>query len=153
MGPRGIVVGGRIRAQDGVAAAQIGSAMGPRTEIYCGVDYSVLHKLEYVKARTMELATRLSGIQAHRPAAAGDRQRLALVESRIREAIHKLNGAAQALIMHLDKNDRAEVAVLDTIHAGAYIEICHVSFVVTRQMRRVRFYLDKTRGKVLAAPL
>ena len=153
MGPRGIIVGGRIHAQHGVIAVQIGSSMGPRTEIYCGLDYTVLHKLEYIKAKNMELFARLRGLEMRKKSRDADLQRIAPVEARIREATHKLNEAAQALVLHLDKQDDADVVVIGTIHPGAYIEICHVSFVVSRELRRVRFYLDKNEGKVVSSPL
>jgi uncharacterized protein len=153
MGTRGIIVGGRVHAQEGVVAAQVGSSMGPRTEIYCGLDYTILHRLEYIRSKSMELAMRLSSVEMKKKMPGAELERLAAVETKIRGAIHELNNAAQTLIHHLDKNDAAQVTVTEMIHPGAYVEICHASFVVTRPLRRVRFCLDKTTGKVKAVPL
>jgi hypothetical protein len=84
-----------------------------------------------------------------------DRNQAKLVEvqMRIREAIHKLNEAAQFLVFQLDRNEAAEIIVNGYSYPGTYIEICHVSFVGGRMLKAVKFRLDKERGKVLADPL
>ncbi len=92
---------------DGVTAVQIGSALGPRTEIYCGIDYSVEQKLQWIRDKNIEP------------------------------------------VFQLNKNETAEVIVKGVIFPSAYIEICHLSYIVPRRMTRVRFKLDKIKGKVI----
>jgi len=75
------------------------------------------------------------------------------VRGKIKGAIHKLNEAIHSLIFQLDKNETAEVVVKGFIFPGAYIEICHLSYIVSRQMERVRFKLDKAKGKIIAESL
>ena len=64
-----------------------------------------------------------------------------------------MNEAANSLIFQLDKNEEADVIVKGSIFPGAYIEICHLSHVVSREMKQVRFRLDKKKGKVVDGPL
>ncbi len=91
-----------------MTAVQIGSALGPRTEIYCGIDYSVEQKLQWIRDKNIEP------------------------------------------VFQLDKNETAEVIVKGVIFPSAYIETCHLSYIVPRWMTRVRFKLDKIKGKVIS---
>jgi hypothetical protein len=150
---KGIVIGGTLYAQDGVTAVQIGSALGPRTEIYCGIDYSVEQKLEWIRDKNIELVFKLKQIEKKLKAASAGRDKLLEVGGKIKQAIHKLNEAANALVFKLDKNEAAEVIVKGVIFPGAYIEIGHISYIVPRRMARVRFKLDKIKGKVIAEHL
>ncbi len=153
LGRKGVIAGGSVTAQNGVRATQLGTRMGPRTEIYCGTDYAVEHKLEWIRNKNLELAFKLTQVERRLKQPDGSRARLLEIQRRIREAIHKLNEAAQSLVFQLDKNEAAEVVVSGFAYPGVYIEICHVSFVVVRAMKSVRFYLDKEKGKILADPI
>jgi hypothetical protein len=150
MGERGIIVGGLIYAQNGVAAAQVGTDRSPRTEIHCGIDYTVEQKLVWIRDKTIALAVKLREVEAKiksSPEAVG---RLAELRGKIAKAIHQMNAAARALVQKLDKNERAEVSVRETVFPGTYIEICHVSHIVAKPLRNVTFRLDKVQGKVVA---
>lgn len=153
LGKKGIIIGGRIYAQDGVTATQIGSAMGPRTEIYCGIDYSIERKLEWIRDNNIELALKLKQVERKIKVATAGKKRLVEVQEKIKKAIHKLNNAASSLIFNLDKNDEADVIVKESIFPGSYIEICHLPYVISREMRRVHFKLDKIKGRVISEPL
>jgi len=153
LGKKGIIIGGRIYAQDGVAATQIGSALGPRTEIYCGIDYSVEQKVEWIRDKNIELALKLGEVERKLKAASEAREKLIEVQTKLKQAIHRMNEAANSLIFQLDKNEEADVIVKGSIFPGAYIEICHFSYVVGREMKRVRLRLDKKKGRVVAEPL
>ena len=39
-------------------------------------------------------------------------------------------------------NDKAQVIVIGTVYSGTYIEICHVSFIVTRALSGQKLRLD-----------
>jgi len=153
LGRKGVIAGGSVTAQNGVRATQLGTRMGPKTEIYCGTDFTVEHKLEWIRSRSMELASKLKQVQRRLESPAGNQARLAELEKRLREAIHRLNEAAQSLVFRLDRNESAEVVVSGFVYPGVYVEICHLSFVVVRALKSVRFYLDKEKGKILADPI
>ena len=55
--------------------------------------------------------------------------------------------------LQLYKNEEAEVIVHDSVFPGVYIEICHVSYIVSRKMDRFCFRLNKTKGKIIPVPL
>ncbi len=152
MGKKGIIVGGRVYAQNGISATQMGSGMEPRTELYCGIDYQVEQKVTWIRDRNVDLSFKLAQVERRlkQPDASS---RLAELRERIRGAIDKLNEAANALIFRLDRKEEAEVCVAADLYPGAYVEICHVSFAVTRGLRRVRLRLDKEKGRIVAEPL
>ncbi|MBN1834302.1 MAG: DUF342 domain-containing protein [Spirochaetales bacterium] len=153
LGRKGVIAGGSVTAQNGVRATQLGTRMGPRTEIYCGTDYAVEQKLEWIRNKNMELAFKLKDIERRLKRPNGDGGRLLEIQRRIRETIHKLNETAQSLVFRLDKNESAEVVVGGYVYPGVYIEVCHVSFVVVRALKGVRFSLDKEKGKIIVDPL
>ncbi len=153
LGKKGIIIGGKIYAQDGVTATQIGSALGPRTEIYCGIDYSVEQKLEWIRDKNIELALKLKQVERKLKATSEGKEKLIEVQEKLKQAIHRMNEAANSLIFQLDKNEDADVIVKGSIFPGAYIEICHLSHIVSREMKHVRLRLDKKKGRVVAEPL
>jgi uncharacterized protein len=149
MGERGIIVGGIMKAQNGVSAAQIGTAKGPRTEIHCGIDFKVEQKLAWIRDRNIALAFKLKEIDTKMKASAKAKETLAPLREKMRAAIHQLNENARALVMDLDRNDMALVSVRGDVFPGTYIETCHVSHFVTRPLRFVSFKLDKEKGKLV----
>jgi hypothetical protein len=150
MGERGIIVGGLVYAQNGVSAAQVGTDRSPRTEIHCGVDYTVEQKLVWIRDKTIALALKLKEIETRQKAVPDAAAKLAELHAKIRAAISQLNASARALVQKLDRNERADVSVRETVFPGTYIEICHVSHIVTRPMRSVTFRLDKATGRIVA---
>lgn len=146
---RGIIVGGSIYAQNGVRAYQIGSEMSPKTEIYCGLNFSAVHQLELIRDKSMSLALMLQKINSQINRSSGDRlEKLAQMKVKLQTAISSLNDRAADLVVNLDKNDQSYVDVSGQIYPGSYIEICHVSYIVQRVFNRVRFYLDKEKGTI-----
>jgi len=146
---RGIIIGGIIKAQNGVSAGQVGTDRGPRTEIYCGVDFKVEQKLVWIRDRGIALAHRLREVENRIKADPRARPVLDPLQVRIKTAIHKLNESARSLVGGLDRNEEAEVVVHGTVFPGAYLEICHVSHFLTRPVRRVAFRLDKASGRIV----
>ena len=148
MGIDSIIVGGKIFAQNGIIAHQIGTKMGIKTEIGCGTDYTIQQKLEWIKEKTVALALKLGQIEEIIKSRDADNKKLLEMRDKIKNSIHKLNEATRALIIHLDKNENAEIVVKGTVFPGVYIEICHISYVVPRNMEGVRFFLDKKKGQI-----
>jgi hypothetical protein len=149
MGDRGIIIGGTIHAQNGVSAAQIGTERGPRTEIHCGIDFKVEQKLIWIRDRNIAMAFKLREIENKMKASPSTRSVLSPLRDRIKAAIHQLNENARALVSNLDRNEKADVSVRETVFPGTYIEICHVSCFITRPKRFVTFHLDKASGKIV----
>lgn len=154
LGTRGIIVGGRIFAQNGVRVTQLGTETSVKAEIILGVDFQASQKLEWVRDQTMRIGRKLNEVrQALQRAAGAQQEQLAVLEQKLREALTQMNNQAMELVMGLDRNEDARLEVRGTVHPGTYVEICHVSHVVGRPLRRVQFRLDKSEGRVVAEPL
>ena len=153
LGLKGVITGGTTHAQNGVTATQLGSQSGTRTEIYCGTDYSVEQKLEWIRDKNIELAMKLGRVREEIKRSSPENEKLTELRDKLQAAIHKMNEAAGALVNHLDKNDDVEVVVRGNVFPGVYIEICHVSYIVNRKVNSVRFRLDKAKGKIAVEAL
>ncbi len=151
-GPKGIVVGGVIWAQKGVIAGRIGSQSGPKTEIHCGINPFAQERIEWIRDKNIEYAGKLQGVRIQLQSRPDD-ARLRKIEEALKESIHKLNRAAEQLLLHLDKDEEAYVDVTKEIAPGTYIEICHVPLVVRKSQRSVRYSLDKSRGTIIETPI
>ena len=149
MGDRGIIIGGVIRAANGVSAAQIGSKRGPRTEIHCGIDFNVERKLIWIRDKNIALAFKLKEIETKMKASPGTKTVLEPLRDKIRTALHQLNESASELVTTLDRNESATVSVRGSVFPGTYIEICHISHFVTKPRRMVTYRLDKPNGKIV----
>jgi len=149
MGERGIIIGGIVKAQNGVSAAQIGTERGPRTEIHSGIDFKVEQKLVWIRDRNIALAFKLREIDSKMKSGAKEREVLAPLRERIAAAIHNLNESARSLVSGLDRNEGADVSIRGDVYPGTYNEICHVSHFVTRPRRSLSFRLDKAQGKIV----
>jgi uncharacterized protein (DUF342 family) len=147
-GPRGVIIGGKLSAQKGVSAFQIGSSAGVRTEIHCGVDYRVQQKLTWIRDRNIELALKLKEVEGSLAAKGQRNPRLADLRDKLKAAIRRMNDSAKALIGSLTKDEGATVVARGDLHHGVYVEICHVPLVVSSSTSRVRLVLDKTFGVV-----
>ncbi|MCK4829307.1 DUF342 domain-containing protein [bacterium] len=122
--------------------------MGVKTEINCGIDYSVQQKIEWIKDKTIALAFKLRQIEDGIKRKTSDLKKLNTTKDKIKNTIHKLNEAAMSLIFQLDKSESAEIIAKGTVYPDVYIEICHISYIVPREMENVRFWLNKEKGKI-----
>ena len=143
-GPKGVIIGGRICAQRGVTAFQIGGSTGVRTEICCGEDYRVQEKLAWIREKNAELALRLKGVEASLASREKGNPKLTQMRDKLKSAIQKMNDSAKALTSSASKNKDAMVAARGDLHLGVLVEICRVPFQVTRPLSGVRLVLDKT---------
>jgi len=122
--------------------------MGVKTEISCGIDYSVQQKIEWIKDKTVALALKLREIEKALRRQTTEFNKLLALRDKIKSTIHKLNEATKSLIFQLDKSESAEIIAKGVVYPGVYIEICHVSYIVPHEMENVRFWLDKEKGKI-----
>ena len=146
LGKKGVIVGGTIYAQNGVKATQIGTRMGPQTSIYCGIDYTVANKLQWIQDNTIKLASKLRLVNEQLNMTKTEDTALIQLRGKIKESIHRLNETATNLLPKLDRNEDVRVEVTGTVYPGVYIEICHISHVVGREISKVIFKLNKEKG-------
>jgi uncharacterized protein (DUF342 family) len=149
----GVIVGGTIVAQNGITAGQLGAAAGTRTEVKCGIDYTVSQKLAWIREKNTALALKLKETDNRISDGQDADGKLSEFREKLKAAVGKLNEAARTLVMGLDKNEEALIAVHNTVHPGTRVEICNVTYSVGRPLKHVIFYLDKKSGKVAARSL
>jgi uncharacterized protein (DUF342 family) len=148
MGIKSIIAGGKIHAQNGIIAYHIGTKMGIKTEIRCGIDSSVQNKVEWIKDKKIALAMKIKQIDDRIKKRPSEKENLLITREKLDNAINKLNTLVKSLICQIDKNEEANIIVKGVIYPGSYLEICHISYIVSREMENVRFWLDKNNGKI-----
>lgn len=153
LGQKGIIVGGKATAQKGIETFQVGTLRGPKTELLCGIDYKVKQKLEWARDKNLEIYTKLKIVEDKIAAGDCDTAELEQTRDRLKKALEQLNTTAMDLVVELDKSQDAGIVVHGTVYANTYIEICNTSFVVTRDMQAVKFFLDPESGRVKYLPL
>jgi uncharacterized protein (DUF342 family) len=152
-GARGVIVGGVVIAQNGVTTGQLGSEAGTHTEVRCGIDYTVNQKLVWIRDNNIALALKMKEVDRRISGGKDTDAKLVEFREKLRATIRKLNDAARALVMNLDKNETSEIVVFNTIYPGTYIEICNIPYVNERPQSHVVFSLDKKSGKVVCRKL
>ncbi len=150
-GKKGLVVGGKITAQEGMEIANIGTATSPKTELILGNDYQVQRKLEWIKDKSIEITLKLKELDTVLKRDPTNRE-LAKTREALIQNLKVLTEASQRLIQYLTRNENASLNVPGTIVPGTYIEICNVSFIVPRLLKSVSFYLNRKMGRVEVRP-
>ena len=151
-GVNGMIVGGKISAREGVQATQIGTKVGIKTEIYCGLDFKTINKLSLIQAKNMDIARELREINTRINGGAKD-QKLFDLRKRLSEYLKKLNQASLQLANALKRSTDAEVHVSGTIFPGCYIEICDRPYIIKKAHKHVRIYLDQNDNQIKVAAL
>ena len=153
MGEKGLIVGGKIQSLHGIDAYQVGTERSGKAELICGMDVSVVEKVEWAKTQSMELIGKLKLLESSKKAHPTRISAITEACVVLRAQILKMNELALSLVSRIDRDDDASVTVRGTVHEGTYIEICHISYVVSRPLQHVQFVLDKYRGVVRAVAL
>lgn len=150
-GKKGLVVGGKLYAQEGITAANIGTLSSPKTELLLGNDYRVHRKLEWIRDKSIEIIVKLKEIDQALKREPQNSELLALKEN-LQKNLKSLTEASQRLIHFLTRNETARLNVWGMIVPGTYIEICNVSFIVPRTLKKVTLYLNRKMGRVEVQP-
>lgn len=146
-GKKGLVVGGKITAQEGMEIANIGTSTSPKTELILGNDYQVQRKLELIKDKSIEISLKLKELDSILKRDPENKE-LSAAREALLQNLKVLVEASQRLIHFLTRNENACINVSGTIVPGTYIEICNVSFIVPRLLKSVSLYLNRKMGRV-----
>ena len=149
-GKDGIIVGGELCALAGVEARQIGSRMGTRTTVKCGIDFEAAERLEWVQEKSTEIVFRLQEVRNRIVQHPERVDRLAETKSRLEAALRRLQNSAFDLLSRIDKDESAAVRARGRLHAGVYVEICHVGYQTTYPLSDTTLKLNKFRGMIEA---
>lgn len=149
LGEAGRILGGRVCAAESVTAHQIGGLRTSKTEVICGIDYAVQQELLRFRDKSFEIVRLLTKIQNARKLHPENRALQNAYEKAQRAAAGSREKAA-VLLTRLVTNENAQVTVTGRVFPGVSIEICNITYIVAREMKRVRFRLDKKSGNVIA---
>jgi len=153
LGDKGILAGGQIHSLNGVEVHQIGTATGPRTELYVGLDFAGMERITWIRDRSKELHAQLKKVDAAIPYGGARVPELMAAAKKLRVEIVQLTETARMQLMKLGQNEDATVEVRGAVFPSTHIEICHVQFLVTQKMTNVKFFLDKRKGTIGVEPL
>lgn len=152
-GRKSLIVGSRIYAANGVRTNQIGTDSGSRSEIYCGTDFEVRRKIEWIRDKSIEYSARLCEARRQMEGNSNPPNRLKEIKEKLEKALSAMNQTAERLISRLEVNDGAEIQVSGAVFPDTYVEICNVALTVSQKLSSVRFRLDKHSGKIKVEPL
>lgn len=150
MGETGKLVGCECTVIGSVEALEIGSKRGSKTWIRCGTDFTVQQELDIANEQIKQIALKLRNAEEMYK-----EEPLPDIAEYIAELKAKKAEIANRIPQYLpkiDRNDAALVVVRGTAFPGTEIEICHVAYSVTKEMRQVVFRLDKVRGMIVTEP-
>lgn len=153
LGDKGILAGGQVHSLDGIEVHQIGTATGPRTDLFVGLDFAGMERITWIRDRSKELHAQLKKVDAAIPYGGARVTELMAAAKKLRVEIIQLTETARLQLMKLGQNENATIDVLGAVFPGTHIEICHVQFLVTQKMSSVRFLLDKRKGSIAVEPL
>jgi uncharacterized protein (DUF342 family) len=152
LGDKGIILGSSIYSLNGVRAKAIGRGNAKISNIYCGIDFTIMQ--DKVKSTSQLKSTALKLGRYRNLLEVVDNQPAKL--KKLEEIIGQLEKEQKKLSLHIadlmgkiNSNEKAVVEISGEIALGTYIEICQVGLVVDENMRRVRIKLDRDLNKLV----
>jgi uncharacterized protein (DUF342 family) len=153
---KGSVMGGTVRARQGIVAQNLGSPGGARTEVSFGQDYVLMEKIEReqreiakLKKRAGELDIAMKSLARAGPAAAA-----ALVAARA-EKLAAMKAIEQRGLLLIGMRDRfdehvpSEVVVRGTLYPGVVVESHGRRYSVQTEKSNIRLFFSQVEGKIL----
>ena len=144
------IIGGKYNFQNGIVTGHIGNKIGVETHIKLGVDYKIEEKLRIIQETSKMLIQEMTLVQ-DKVSFADSKEikfKLKYLFLSLRNRQNSLNNYSRSLLSRLDKNENSKLVVHGTIYPGTYIEICHISYVVSKKLSKIKFYLNKEDGEI-----
>ncbi|WP_460050145.1 DUF342 domain-containing protein [Spirochaeta dissipatitropha] len=145
-GDKARVVGSEIVAGNGVFVHSLGSPRGGKVTVWAGINFITERKIENIRQQVERIVSRIAKLRMYREQHPNEK-----IDRRMRELEEKRNEMQQQigdLLVHLDANEQAIVAVRDSVYPGTVIYICRSYYVVKETLKSVQFSLDATSGKI-----
>lgn len=143
MGDNGKIVGGEIWAGKGISCAYLGNKIGTHTSIIAGIHFINDQKLKIASNNLQKYSLELQYLkkQEQTRETTAKIQKLQTIIDRYLLLITKLSDI-------IDIADTAEITVSQMAYAGITIRICRIETVISKEIKSVSFYLDKTKGTI-----
>ncbi len=154
VGEKGVIAGGTIEALSGIDTLNVSTPTGPRTELFCGIDFQGMEIINGLRESSREFSVQLRRVQAAIPHVTGPQQeKLQGLAVKLRDDQNLIMERLRDQLMALGQDEAATVVVRGIVWPDTVVEICHVRFLVTQKMKGVKFALDKHRGTISVTPL
>jgi uncharacterized protein (DUF342 family) len=153
---KGSIMGGVVRARQGVAAQNIGSPGGARTLVSFGQDYLLLERIDKEQREIARLRTRVAELDIVMRdllrAARRDDGALAAARAEKLTAMKSIEQRGLLLIGMKDRFDEhvpSEVVIRGTLYPGVIVESHGRRFSVQTERTGLRLFFSKVEGKVM----
>jgi len=168
---KGSVMGGTVRARQGIVAQNLGSPGGARTEVSFGQDYLLLEKIEREQREIAKLKTRIAELDvamkslarsatregasrdgASREGASGGSAALGAARAEKLAAMKAIEQRGLLLIGMRDRFDEhvsSEVVVRGTLYPGVVVESHGRRYTVATEKTNIRLFFSQVEGKIL----
>jgi len=153
---KGSVMGGTVRARQGIVAQNLGSPGGARTEVSFGQDYVLMEKIEReqreiakLKKRVGELDIAMKSLARSGPAAAAA---LGAARAEKLAAMKSIEQRGLLLIGMRDRFDEhvpSEVVVRGTLYPGVVVESHGRRYSAQTEKSNIRLFFSQVEGKIL----
>ena len=153
---KGSVMGGVVRAREGIAAQNLGSPGGARTLVSFGQDYLLLEKIEAEQREIAKLKGRIGELDKAMKemlrAVRRDEAALAAARAEKLAAMKAIEQRGLLLIGMRDRFDEhvpSEVVIRGTLYPGVIVESHGRRFSVQTEKSNLRLFFSKVEGKIL----
>jgi len=147
MGDKGRIVGGEIFARNGIQCGWLGGKSNPLTQIHVGVDFTLQQKLEQannaLQILSMKFQRLVNALKVRQDPA------LQKLHDETETKLHNLAQSIAELAQRVNSNESAAVEVMGGIYPGVTISICQIVVTIEKPMKKTRFRLDQTAGKLV----
>jgi uncharacterized protein (DUF342 family) len=163
---KGAIIGGDIRAKEGIEVKVLGNESEHRMNVRVGSDFILEESMEELvrKRRKFEEALRKIALLLDKlkkvsqdPLGLPQNLKKLYAESMkkgtiAKVAIGELNKKQSQLLVNLEKVYDAEIKVRDRMHRGVKVHIGKMSFEIENAQTNVRLYYDKNLEKIAVEP-
>lgn len=157
---RGHLVGGRVRARNGLSAANVGSERGAPTEISFGQDYLVADRIELeeraieeLKRQNRELTMAMKRVERAPHPDRAALEKLRGEKLRVMKALEKRTQRVFVLRERFETHFPSEVVVRGTAYPGVVLRSHNREYRLQQPKRKVRFTFNPGSGRIEEKPL
>jgi len=148
---KGKIVGGHAQARAGMELFQAGNAAGVHTEISVGENYVMHRKLDFAKDKYQTIFVAVQRLEER--VKSSNEPSLVQQYQRLNEEAQRYQTMMVEILSEINDFEDATLTVHGTIYPGVVVEICRVPLTITKEMKGVRFSLDKEIGKIVVENL
>ncbi|MFW5788935.1 MAG: flagellar assembly protein A [Spirochaetota bacterium] len=153
IGDRGSIVGGRIRAREGLVTHNLGSERGVKTQVEFGQDYLIADKIESEEREMEKLKRQVTKIDLAMKEAerSGERGRLDQLHTRKLQMLKALEKRGLRIFTYrerFEEHHESEIVVKGTLYPGVVIETHGRTLEITSPRKNVIVSFSPETGRI-----